>query len=195
MTSRARSSADAAAARLGGRSRLVADQLEGALPAMRAAFGTDLAAWLELVERVAHATAPGPGATLALLRLDPERVRRTGLAVLARWVDATAAIGVVAPPLAAAYVEATAALVGSVDAAWLDALARETLALRSGGGWRGDRVAQVFVAAAPRAATSRARPKPSSFRCRRWSRSTKASPARGWPRSRASWRRRRSPST
>src|SRR5215468_418370 len=96
MTSRGRSSdsasVDAAIARLGAASRIVGDELRAALPGMRAALERDVTAWLDLAERLAAATAPVAGATLAYLRLEPARVRRLGLDALGRWVDATAAL-------------------------------------------------------------------------------------------------------
>src|SRR5215470_6638422 len=85
MTSREPSSADALAARLAASSRLVADQLATSLPAARGALGAGVERWLTLAVALAERTTPA--ATLAFLRLDPARVRRAGIDVLARWVD------------------------------------------------------------------------------------------------------------
>ncbi|HXJ33543.1 MAG TPA: VWA domain-containing protein [Candidatus Eisenbacteria bacterium] len=152
MTSRGRSSADATAARLAAVSRLVADQLEVTLPAMRAALGTDADRWLELGADLAAHCGGASGAVLAYLRLDPARLRRVGLAPFAAWLRAIERIGAGAPALAASFAETTATLAGDVDAGWLDACADALLGLRADGGWRGERVAQAMVGAIPIAA-------------------------------------------
>src|SRR5262245_56322771 len=149
MTSRGPSSADALAARLAGVSRLVAGEVETALPAMRAALGRDVERWLELGVALAEHTGNSAGATIAFLRLEPARVRRAGLAALARWVDATAILGREASPLAAAYAEATAPLLGTVDLGLLETAAREAAGLRAGRAWRGERVALAMIGALP----------------------------------------------
>ncbi|MGH7894630.1 MAG: hypothetical protein ACREQL_08170, partial [Candidatus Binatia bacterium] len=125
MTLRGRSSAEDATARLAAVSRLVADQLEATLPAMRAALGPELARWLSLGADLATHAGGATGAILAYLRLDAERVRRVGVDTFARWIDTVGRLGRVSPTLAAGYGETTAALVGDVDAALLDACADE----------------------------------------------------------------------
>jgi len=149
MTSRGRSSADAIAARLASVSRLVADQLETEVPAARALLGDDdAAAWLASAETLA---ARAPGALLTFLRVDPSQVRRAGLAAVGRWVDTIGAVAAVSPSLATTYAETTATWLGSRDVTALDAAASATLALHASGGWRGERVAQAFLAALPAA--------------------------------------------
>jgi hypothetical protein len=147
MTSRGRSSADALAARLAAVSRLVADQLATVLPAARATLGADAERWLALAVDLAERTTPS--APLVYLRIDPARIRRVGFDTVARWVDAVRALGETSPGLAATYCEATAPLLGTADDATLAAAAAAAAALHADGGWRGERVAQAFLAALP----------------------------------------------
>jgi hypothetical protein len=145
MTSRGRSSADAVLVRLAAVSRLIADQLTTAWPAARTALGEDAERWLALAGDLAErttATAP-----LVFLRIDPARVRRLGLDTLAEWVGSARALGADSPSLATAFVEATAPLLGDVDAATIAVAADVAATLRADGGWRGERVALAFLAA------------------------------------------------
>src|SRR5262249_20583411 len=80
------------------------------------------------------------------------RVRRAGIDALARWVDHVLALGATSGPLAATYCEATAPLVGDVDDATLAGAATTAARLNADGGWRGERVALAFLAAASSAA-------------------------------------------
>jgi nitric oxide reductase NorD protein len=152
MTSRERSSAEALAARLAAVSRLVADQLAETLPAIETALGADVERWLALGLELAASGGTTAGATLTFLRLEPARVRRTGLARLAAWVDAVVTVDHASPVLGAAFADASAELAGEIDPAWLARYAEAAVALRADGGWRGERLAQAMVAAAPAAA-------------------------------------------
>jgi len=150
MTSRGRSSADALVVRLGAVSRLVADQLATALPAARAALGADADRWLELAADLAARTTPaGP---LVFLRVDPTRIRRAGIEVVERWVASVRRLGETSSSLASTYCEATAPLLGEVGEPVLESAAVAAAALHADGGWRGERVAQAFLAALPAAA-------------------------------------------
>jgi hypothetical protein len=149
MTSRGRSSAESAAARLAAASRLIADQLATALPAIRAALGPDAARWLALVAEVADLATPS--AALVLLRLDPARVRAAGVRAWIDWTEHVRALARESASLAATYCEATAGIVGDVDAEMLAAAAAVASQLRAEGGWRGERVAVAFLGAVPAA--------------------------------------------
>src|SRR5262249_58683028 len=69
----------------------------------------------------------------------------------ARWRAAAARVASVSASLGRRFEEHTASFVESVDPAQLDAFAEAGLALRAGGGWRGERLAQELFATARRA--------------------------------------------
>lgn len=144
--SRARSSADALAARLAKTSRVVAEEYRRRAPAATDALGDGVERWGELGAELLEGCRTGAGAALAYFRTAPLRIAPDDRE---RWVRAGLRIAAVSPALAASFCEVTAGLLGAVAAAPLDAFADETVGLRTHDGWRGERLAHLFVTAAP----------------------------------------------
>ena len=108
--SRARSSADALAARLTRSSRVVAEEFRRRWPEATAQLGVDGAiAWAEQGAALLEGVGTGSAAAISYFR-----VLALSTAVPARqaWVAAALQIARVAPPLAASFCETTVSLVG-----------------------------------------------------------------------------------
>lgn len=136
MTSRPRSSASQ---RLTAVSRVVGDAFDAAAPAARRALGDGFPAWTAAAVDLAEAAAPAHGAVLAYLR--------TPHAAGVAWARIAIRVARTSTALAASFCEGSAASVGRVDPAVLDAWADAGIALRAETGWRGERVASAFFAA------------------------------------------------
>ncbi len=122
-----------------------------AAPEMALHLGSAFSCWVAIGQSLVGAGGPGGELALAYFSVGAERAARVGLGVLREWAELLERLAGKSERLGASLAQATASVLGRVAWPKIRAWAEAAIALRERYGWRGELLADLYLAAGRRA--------------------------------------------